>query len=51
MTRAYERTPPLEVEDRAWALSQIGHLEWLAGRIENADRTLSEALTLVPDYH
>ena len=51
MTRAYDRTPPLEVEDRAWTLSQIGHLEWIAGRLENADRILNEALRLVPDYH
>ncbi len=51
MTAAFHRTPVTEIEDRAWMLTQIGHLEWAAGRIENADRVLTEALGLVPDYH
>jgi tetratricopeptide (TPR) repeat protein len=51
MTKAYERTSPQEVEDRAWLLTQLGHLELLAGRIENADKIVQEALTLFPDYH
>jgi tetratricopeptide (TPR) repeat protein len=51
MAKAYERTPSLEIEDRAWLLTQLGHLELLAGRIENAERIVSEALSLFPDYH
>lgn len=51
MAAAYQRTPPLEVEDRAWILSQIGHLEWVAGRIDRAEHALTEALVLMPDYH
>jgi tetratricopeptide (TPR) repeat protein len=51
MTKAYERTSWLETEDRAWLLTQLGHLELVAGRIENAERALSEALSLFPDYH
>ena len=51
MTAAYERTVPSEVEDRAWILTQVGHLELLAGRYGNADRVLNEALKLVPEYH
>ena len=51
MTKAYERTSPAEVEDRAWILTQVGHLEWVAGRNDNAERVLQEALRLFPDYH
>ena len=51
MTAAYQRTAPLEVEDRAWTLSQLGHLESMAGRTDNAERLLQEALALFPNYH
>jgi Flp pilus assembly protein TadD len=51
MSAAYQRTPPNEVEDRAWTLTQLGHLETVAGRLDNADRLLNDALTLFPDYH
>ena len=51
MTKAYERTSPQEFEDRAWILTQVGHLEWVAGRNDNAERVLQEALRLFPDYH
>jgi tetratricopeptide (TPR) repeat protein len=51
MTSAYQRTVPTEVEDRAWILTQLAHLELMAGRIDNADRLLNDALTLFPNYH
>jgi tetratricopeptide (TPR) repeat protein len=51
MTAAYQRTQPSEVEDRAWILTQLGHLELSAGRVENADRLLQEALSIFPGYH
>ena len=51
MTAAYQRTPPNESEDRVWLLTQLGHLEWTAGRFENAERLLDEALKVLPDYH
>jgi tetratricopeptide (TPR) repeat protein len=51
MLKAYERTPPTEVEDRAWTLTQLGHLETMAGRTAVAERILEEALSLVPEYH
>lgn len=51
MRHAYDRTLPSEVEDRAWMLTQLGHLELLAGRVENADLILAEALKLFPNYH
>jgi tetratricopeptide (TPR) repeat protein len=51
MTAAYQRTSPSEREDRAWLLTQIGHLELTAGRTEAAERLLNEALILFPGYH
>jgi tetratricopeptide (TPR) repeat protein len=51
MTKAYERTSPLEIEDRAWILTQIGQLELTAGRADVAERILDQALTLFPGYH
>jgi tetratricopeptide (TPR) repeat protein len=51
MSKAYERTNPLDVEDRAWMLTQLAHLELVAGRTGNADRLLQEALRLFPEYH
>ena len=51
MVKAYERTPPLEVEDRAWILTHLGHLELVAGRTESAEPVLQEALKLFPNYH
>jgi len=51
MSAAYQRTPPDEREDRVWLLTQLGHLELTAGRVENAERLLQEALQVIPDYH
>lgn len=51
MRQAFDRTAPNEVEDRAWMLTQLGHLELLAERTANADTLLIEALKLFPDYH
>jgi tetratricopeptide (TPR) repeat protein len=51
MIQAHDRTPPAEVEDRAWMLTQIGHLELLAGRLDSAERVLQQALEIFPGYH
>jgi tetratricopeptide (TPR) repeat protein len=51
MNMAYQSTPPSEAEDRAWILSQIGHLQLMSGRITDADNTLQQALALFPGYH
>jgi tetratricopeptide (TPR) repeat protein len=51
MTAAYQRTPSAETEDRAWILTQLGHLELMRGRTENAERLLEEALAIFPNYH
>jgi tetratricopeptide (TPR) repeat protein len=51
MTKSYERTPVEESEERAWLLSQIGHLFLLAGRTRDAEQVLNDALALFPNYH
>jgi tetratricopeptide (TPR) repeat protein len=51
MNMAYQSTPPNETEDRAWILSQIGHLQLMSGKIAEADTALQQALALFPRYH
>jgi tetratricopeptide (TPR) repeat protein len=51
MRVAYERTAEREVEDRAWILTQLGHLEFIAGRTDAAEELLNHAIDLFPDYH
>jgi tetratricopeptide (TPR) repeat protein len=50
MRQAYDRTPPSEVEDRAWLLAQLGHLALLGGRVDEAEHVLNQALVLFPNY-
>src|ERR1700751_4018374 len=51
MNMPYQSTPPSEAEDRAWILSQIGHLQLMSGKITEADNALHQALALFPGYH
>ena len=51
MNMAYQSTPPTETEDRAWILSQIGHLHLMSGDTKAAETALQQALTLFPGYH
>jgi tetratricopeptide (TPR) repeat protein len=51
MDMAYQATVPTETEDRAWILSQMGHLRLIVGRTDEADSILHQALTLFPGYH
>ena len=51
LVKAYDRTAPHEVEDRAWILVHIGRLERFDGRYEEAERTIEQALELFPGYH
>lgn len=51
MQTALRRMPLGEVEDRAWALTQIAHLHLMGGRVDDADSVLAQALALFPDYH
>jgi tetratricopeptide (TPR) repeat protein len=51
MNMALESTPPNEVEDRAWILSQMGHLNLSIGKIDEAEEFLNQALASFPGYH
>lgn len=51
MNMAYQSTPPNEAEDRAWILSQIGHLQLMSGKLQEAENTLLQALAVFPGYH
>jgi Flp pilus assembly protein TadD len=51
MEMAYQATVPTETEDRAWILSQMGHLRFVAGRTDDAENILQQALVLFPGYH
>jgi tetratricopeptide (TPR) repeat protein len=51
MNMAYESTQPNEVEDRAWILTQMAHLNLGAGKIDEAERLTQQALALFPGYH
>ena len=51
MDMAYQATVPTETEDRAWILSQMGHLRFVAGRTDDAENILQQALVLFPGYH
>jgi Flp pilus assembly protein TadD len=51
MSMALDSTVPGEVEDRAWILSQIGHLQLSVGKLVEAETSLQQALTLFPGYH
>jgi tetratricopeptide (TPR) repeat protein len=51
MNMALQSTAPSEVEDAAWILSQMAHLELAIGNTAEAEKNLEQALTLFPGYH
>ena len=51
MQSAYTKTPPSEIEDRAWILTQFAHLQLLNGKPDVAEPALADALKLFPGYH
>jgi tetratricopeptide (TPR) repeat protein len=51
MNMAYQGTSPTETEDRAWILTQVGHLRLMQGRAADAERVLQQALAMFPGYH
>lgn len=51
MDMAYQSTVPTETEDRAWILSQMGHLRFVEGKTDEADNLLQQALAIFPNYH
>lgn len=51
MTMALAQVPSAETEERAWVLTQVGHLERMRGRHDAAETALVLALEGFPDYH
>jgi len=51
MQMAYDSTPSAESEDRAWLLTQMGHLSLVAGDLSKAETYANRALDRFPDYH
>ena len=51
MQAAYDSTPYSEMEDRAWLLTQIAHLNLLSGNVTGAENHATGALGLFPNYH
>lgn len=51
LAEAYRLTPAAESEERAWILVHSARLLRHMGKLEGADRMVSEALKHMPDYH
>lgn len=51
MNMALTSTNPSEVEDTAWILTQMAHLQLSVGRVTEAENNLQRALALFPGYH
>jgi tetratricopeptide (TPR) repeat protein len=51
MDMALQSTAPSEVEDAAWILAQMAHLQLSVGKVADAEKNLQQALALFPGYH
>lgn len=51
MNMALASTSPSELEDSAWILTQMAHVQSSVGRLTEAEKNLQEALQLFPGYH
>jgi len=51
MNMAYQSTPPSEVEDGAWIVTQMAHLNLAIGKIDQAEKLAQQALVMFPGYH
>jgi tetratricopeptide (TPR) repeat protein len=51
MNMALSSTSPSEVEDAAWILTQMAHLQLSVGNLADAEKNLHRALALFPGYH
>jgi tetratricopeptide (TPR) repeat protein len=51
MNMAYESTPPSEVEDGAWIVTQMAHLNLTIGKIDEAEKLSQRALAMFQGYH
>jgi tetratricopeptide (TPR) repeat protein len=51
MNMAYQSTPPAEIEDGAWIVTQMAHLNLAIGKIDEAEKLSQQALVMFPGYH
>jgi tetratricopeptide (TPR) repeat protein len=51
MNMAYQSTPPGEVEDGAWIVTQMAHLNLAIGKVDQAEKLSQQALVMFPGYH
>lgn len=51
MNMALQSTAPSEVEDAAWILTQMAHLQLSVAKVVDAEKNLEQALALFPGYH
>jgi len=51
MNMTLQSTPPSEVEDAAWVLTQMAHLDLAVGKTAEAEKQLERSLVLFPGYH
>ena len=51
MYMALQATPPTEREDVAWVLTQMAHLRLIAGKTQDAETLLNQALGKFSGYH
>ena len=51
MARALQATPSTSIEDRAWTLVHLAHIDRLRGHHDAAAAWLRRAERLLPDYH
>jgi len=51
MNMAYQSIPPSEVEDAAWIVTQMAHLDLSIGKIDEAEKLSQQALLMFPGYH
>lgn len=47
---AYQSTAPTESEERSWLLTQMGRIRLAAGKTDEAERLVQQALTTFPNY-
>jgi tetratricopeptide (TPR) repeat protein len=51
MRMAIDRVAAKELEERAWILTHMSHLDLVAGRVDRAQQSAEGALRLFPGYH
>ena len=50
MDMAYQSTAPTDTAERAWILTQMGHIRLASGNTGAAEKLFQQALTLLPNY-